>query len=106
MKNSTYITQCKTCGEFRGLLVHNKEPSNITRGFCRCEPEGWEICSRHEGQVRRRFRTIKITSLEGDYRYFSVYSMMAPCRGDICFKVSRGFFEDVQRVHDSVYVRV
>lgn len=86
MKDSTYIKQCKTCGEFRGLLMHEKEPSNITRGFCRCEPEGWEVCTRHEGYVRRRFRTVRIVSAAGDYRYFSVYAMMTPCRADTCFK--------------------
>lgn len=103
MKNSTYITQCKVCGEFRGLLTHEKEPSNITRGFCRCEPEGWEICTRHEGHVRRRFRTVRIVSDAGDYRYFSVYAMMAPCRGDTCFKPARQLFADVLRVNDLVY---
>ena len=105
MKDSTYIKQCKTCGEFRGLLMHEKEPSNITHGFCRCEPEGWEVCTRHEGNVRRRFRTIKIISLEGNYRYFSVYSMMAPCRDDTCFKPDHRFFDDVHKIHDSVYAK-
>ncbi len=60
---------------------------------------------RHEGHVRRRFRTVRITSLEGDYRYFSVYSMMAPCRNDTCFKVADRFFKDVREAHDLVYVK-
>ena len=105
MKNSTHITQCKACGEFRGLLMHEKEPSNITRGFCRCEPEGWEVCTRHKGHVRRRFRTVRIVNATGDYRYFSVYAMMAPCRADTCFKSGHRFFEDVQKIHESVYAK-
>ena len=102
MKNSKFITQCKVCGDFRGLLVHQRDPSDITRGFCRCEVEGWEVCARHEGRVRRRFRTIRITSEVGDYRYFSVYAMMAPCRVDTCFKSTSKFIVGVRQANESM----
>jgi hypothetical protein len=105
MINSTNINKCTVCGEFRGLLVHEKEPSSIARGFCRCEPEGWEICTRHEGHARRRFRTVRVVSSSGEHRYFSVYAMMAPCRVDTCFKPTDQFLEDVRKIHDLMYMK-
>ncbi len=103
MNNFTYISKCKTCGEFRGLLVDEKDPAKITRGFCCCEPEGWEICSRHKGHARRRFSTVKITSSDGDYRYFSVYAMMAPCRSSTCFAPNPAFLKSVALLCEQFY---
>ncbi len=101
MKKSNYIVQCKKCGEFRGLLVNETEPSHVTRSFCRCEPEGWEICRNHEGHVRRRHGTIKIHNANGERSYFSVYSMIAPCNKNKCFKASDQFLKEVQEFNDS-----
>ena len=56
-----------------------------------------------QGHVRRRFKTVRIVSSSGDYRYFSVYAMMAPCRVDTCFKPERQLFADVLRMNDLVY---
>ena len=84
MNISTEITKCEVCGDFRGFIIDGENPAQAMRGYCRCEPAGWEKCKRHDGRVRRRFKSIRIDSLDGDYRYFSLYAMLAPCREDTC----------------------
>jgi hypothetical protein len=89
------ITQCEICSEFRGTIVSDSSPSQATIGYCRCQPVGWEICRRHAGNVRRRHATVKILNLKGEYGYFSVYSMMAPCREDTCFTPAPEFWQQI-----------
>lgn len=84
MNISTEITKCEVCREFRGFIIDDENPAQAMRGYCRCEPAGWEKCKRHDGRMRRRFKSIRIDGLVGDYRYFSLYAMVAPCRKNTC----------------------
>lgn len=86
---------CKTCGEFHGYFSPQNEPQQVTIAYCRCRPEGWELCSKHPGNVRRRFRTTRITDADGTRRYFSAIAMMAPCRDDTCFKPAPEFLKQL-----------
>lgn len=81
------ISKCNTCGEYSG---YTKDPQSV-RVYCRCEPQGWELCTRHALHIRRRFKTSRIDS-EGRARYFNTYAMMAPCRDETCFKPSRAMY--------------
>lgn len=93
------VKRCESCGEMGGYFTSQSNPSNATFAYCRCQPEGWEICGRHEGNVRRRHRSVRVLNEQGEYRYFSVYAMMAPCRIDTCFTPETQFFTEVQRVN-------
>ncbi len=81
-------TKCKTCGDMNGYFTQQSNPSEATFAYCRCRPEGWEVCRRHKGSVRRRHRSVRVINAQGEYRYFSVYAMMAPCREDTCMRPS------------------
>lgn len=83
------ITKCNNCGEKRGVFER-------ARIFCRCEPDGWELCTRHPLNVRRKFKTSHIDS-SGTIRYFSTYSMMAPCKDSTCFKPNSTMYGAVEK---------
>lgn len=81
------IIKCATCGDFRGIVFYH-DSNEPVRGYCKCEAKGWEVCSRHKGNVRRRHQTVRIYNEDGDFGYLSYISMMAPCKKETCFKSS------------------
>lgn len=105
MKHSI-IHKCATCGEFYGILRVSDEPSELREAYCQCQAEGWELCGRHDGNIRRRFKTTHIISESGDCRGFGVYAMMAPCREDTCITPSGEMLEEVRALDRVVYTRL
>lgn len=97
------IIKCTTCGDFRGFVFY-RDSNEPVRGYCKCEAEGWEICLKHKGNVRRRWSTTRIYNEIGEFGYLNRISMMIACReNETCFRPSDDLYLQVQKVHNRCY---
>lgn len=96
------VIKCASCGDFRGVVYYS-DSNEPVRGYCKCEAEGWEICSRHKGNIRRRWSTVWIHDENGKFGYLNYIAMMIACRDETCFKPSLELYSQVREVHNRCY---